>query len=361
MLVIGLQVGLKIDPHIPTNAFRFKTHTLTLTHTHTAKYTKEEWYDLSIEERAKAVDDVRNEQDCDQLSTIYFLLRKSPQAVTSGAELRKPASFRDTKGKGMVSTHCLMMMYSRDSDNNNEDGENKDINKSSKSLKSKGENNTFILQKDKLSLLLQAIADKEIPEELEVWFAKLKFWIRYCYDDDNRGFELPSEDKYLLHAAVSNEDTPPIIIELLLAIYPQSVALPVDESEMVFPLHLAASTPRYKRQPFEVHQGKSIFELLLQANPDAATIKSAGGLPVDIAQASGHYTEDEIEPLLQAAMRQFVMDMDDGPPRAGGGLARREDDESYFDGNAKPGLEELSTSGGSASEFSDVTDPPMDC
>jgi hypothetical protein len=267
-----------------------------------AKYTPMEWHALTAEDRAQSVDEVRDEQDHDQLSMIYFLLRKFPAAIASGAALRKPALFRDSKGKGMVSTHCLMMLYERE----------------------KGDR--FALVKDKFTLLEETIQAGTIPEELETWWSKMKFWIRYCYHGDE---DLPSGENYLLHAAAANEDTPPILVELLIALYPQSAALPVN-GDTVFPLHLAAGTPPYKKQPFEVQDGKGLFEMLVEANPEAATIKSAQGLPVDIAQAAGR-SEEEVEPLVQGAMRQFVMDMDEEIDLTGmddaPGLLEESDDE----------------------------------
>ena len=45
-----------------------------------------------------------------------------------------------------------------------------------------------------------------------------------------------------IHAAVSNSDTPPLVVQLLVAIYPQSASYPVGGGTE-FPLHIAAATP----------------------------------------------------------------------------------------------------------------------
>jgi hypothetical protein len=84
------------------------------------------------------LDDAIEEQSLEQLSTVYLLLRTFPAAITSGVLLRKPAVFRDTKGKGMVSTHYLVLLYS------------------------------WTLQKNHLAMLQEVILNtRQIPEELE--------------------------------------------------------------------------------------------------------------------------------------------------------------------------------------------------
>jgi hypothetical protein len=246
-----------------------------------AMYSPFEWKHLNSEERAEAVDEVREEHDREQLSTIFFLLRKSPMALTSGALLRKPAVFRDTQGKGMVSAHYLAVVYSKDIDGN------------------------YVLQEEILAALQVAINTGEMPEELDHWWQKLKFWIRFCYDGDEK---LPHGEDYLLHAAVASSDTPPMVIQLLLALFPESVSLPVN-GEVTYPLHIAAATPFYKPQHYEVVETPDVFEMLVRANPEAASVHSALGSPIDIAHAHGK-SDDEVLPLLEGFIEKVMAEME---------------------------------------------------
>ena len=244
-----------------------------------AQYTASEWKYLDPAERAKAVDAVREEQDLEQLTTIFTLLRKFPLGVTSGALLKKPAVFRDTRGKGMVSAHYLSFVYSRGI----------------------ADQFDYELQKDKLFLIQAAIKTKQIPKELEGWWSKMKFWIRYCYT----GKEVLKEDEnYLLHAAVGNSDTPPLVVQLLLAIYPTSATLAIND-ETDYPLHIAAATPFYNPQYYELVETPDLLEMLVRAYPYAANYKSLNGKPIEIAVANGK-SDDELEPLQEYFVQEII-------------------------------------------------------
>jgi hypothetical protein len=148
--------------------------------------------------------------------------------------------------------------------------------------------------------LYEAINTGEIPDQMQQWWSKLKFWIRFCYAG---GESLPHKEEYLLHAALANSDTPPLIIELLLAMYPESASLPVN-GETQYPLHIAAATPTYQPQGFEMLEDNNVFELLVRAFPEAASVQSPSGLPLDIANAHGK-SEEEVRPLIvEGAVRE---------------------------------------------------------
>lgn len=233
-----------------------------------ARYSPEAWKSLRPEERAKAVDEVIEEKKAEQLSTICFLLRSFPMAVAPTTQPLK-ACFRDTRGNGMVFSLYLLMMYA-----SNDVGDH------------------FVLQSN-LDLIEEAIEPEEIPPELESWWAKLKFWIRYCYRSEIR---LPKEDKFLLHAAVGNEDVPPLVIELLLAIFPNSVTIPVHGGSE-YPLHIAAATNRYMPQSFETINRRSTIQSLVDAYSEAADVRSPRDTPFEIALAKGTRSQDELKVL----------------------------------------------------------------
>lgn len=286
-----------------------------------AQYSEFEWKHLDPQVRGEAVNEAREEQDQEQLTNIFYLLKKMPNAITSGAMLRKPAVFRDDQGKGMVSTHFLVFLY-----------------------KQKAEDN-YVLQKDKLELIQAAIESKHISRDLEEWWQKMKFWIWFCYGGSE---DLPShEEDYLLHAAVDNPDTPPLVIQLLLAMYPKSARLPVN-GEVTFPLHIAAAAPAYKPQFYEITNTLNVFEMLVRTYPEAASIQCPVGSPIDIAQANGR-SEEEVRPLLEGFMKEVMADMQT----------------SYVDLTVadmkKPRLEDVETSSqGELSEMTDYTPSTQD-
>jgi len=231
-----------------------------------ARYTPEAWKMIEPEERARAVDEVIEEKKAEQLSTIYFLLRHFPLAVAPSTTARKAHEFRDAHGKGMISALYLHLVYACD-----EDGEH------------------TVLQSN-MELLENATAQKEIPRELESWWSKVKFWIRYCYKSE---IQLRSDDAFLLHAAVANPDVPPLLIELLVALFPDSAALPINGTTE-YPLHIAAATAKYDAQPYEKKDRRGTIEVLFGAYPNAACVLSPSGTPFDIAQAKGTRSQEEL-------------------------------------------------------------------
>ena len=231
-----------------------------------ARYTPQAWKTIEPEERARAVDEVIEEKKAEQLSTIYFLLRHFPLAVAPSTTARKAHEFRDAHGRGMISALYLHLVYACE-----EDGEPK------------------VLQSN-LELLENAISQKKIPRELESWWSKVKFWIRYCYKSE---IQLQSDDVFLLHAAVANPDVPPLLIELLVALFPNAAALPIN-GETEYPLHIAAATVRYEAQPYETKDRRGTIEVLFGAYPNAARVLSPSGTPFHIAQAKGTRSQEEL-------------------------------------------------------------------
>jgi hypothetical protein len=241
-----------------------------------ARRTPEQWNkEMTPEQHSQAVSDVIAEQDLDQLTSIFELLRAFPVAVSTATVLRKPAIFRDANGRGMISAHYTLWCYTQVEERLDGD-------------------KSWEPHPERMELFKDAIALREIPPSMEAWWGKLKFWIWYCYPKQLG--DIPQEDKYLLHAAVANEDTPPRIIELVAAQFPESASLPVRGLD--YPLHIAAKTLSYQPQPFE-EDDMSTLEIVAKAYPKAATIRSAQGLPIHIAMECDKSWE-EIEPLVQA-------------------------------------------------------------
>lgn len=255
-----------------------------------AKYGEEEWKSLRSKKRAAAVEEVLNEQDLEQLSTIYTLIREYPSALKPPTLVQKPAGIGKKRGCGMISTHFLKLLYQRQP----RDGDS--VVDESAELDPEKDEWTFL--KYNMTFFLLALENRVIPSEIDQWWDKMKFWIRFSYTGDTI---LPPDDEYLLHAAVSNPDTPPLMVELLLAIYPESASLPV-EGNLEYPLHIAAATPTYVPQYFENYETKNVYQLLIDAYPEASSVKTSSGIPLDIARSVGK-ADDETGPLLKASLR----------------------------------------------------------
>lgn len=175
------------------------------------------------------------------------------------------------------------------------------------------------LSKDFSRRFKECIEDGEISEHdpaIYDWWMKIEHLLAFCAaakktrskarrkqtnEDETNPSQLPQ--KYLLHAALSNTDTPPLLIKALLSFYPESIHLP--QSSGALPLHLAASVrdyiPRYyEREAFPIRkQPETSLELVLEADPSALWKRWNGLLPFHCAVACGR-TMESLTLLLDA-------------------------------------------------------------
>jgi hypothetical protein len=87
------------------------------------------------------------------------------------------------------------------------------------------------------------------------------------------------DDQYMLHCALTNADVPPLLIELLVMIFPHAVSIPLPCTS-IFPVHLAAATPTYVSQDFEVPYPGTSLEILAEMTPRSILIDSSTGRSV---------------------------------------------------------------------------------
>ncbi|GKY96873.1 hypothetical protein MPSEU_000646400 [Mayamaea pseudoterrestris] len=129
--------------------------------------------------------------------------------------------------------------------------------------------------------------DKLKAQSFARWWHKMKFWIRYCIPrnalDAYKDMPCQFSDEYLLHAALANsKNTPPQLIELILALFPNSVQLSLPGHSML-PLHIACSNESYFAFPFEKSCASAV-DLILKAYPSGANVASDDGvLPLHLA------------------------------------------------------------------------------
>jgi hypothetical protein len=229
-----------------------------------SRNTPEQWMNSSESTKRTHLRDAERVFECKQVETVFELLRSHPNAILGKALHRKP-SF---EGVGPISKHYLSLAYIQ----------------TSKGWK------PFPAA---IKLLKESIVNARIARELQSWWETLKVMI-WDYPSVT---QLPKTERYLLHAALYNPDTPPLIIQLLLELFPESASIPVPQSES-YPLHIAAGTTNYQPQPFEIPFSTNGLHLVLLAYDDAAYMFSCGRLPIHICIAGGK-TWDEIGPLAQ--------------------------------------------------------------
>jgi hypothetical protein len=153
----------------------------------------------------------------------------------------------------------------------------------------------WMLNKTKAQMLRDVVTSSRIPTELELWWSNLKVLIWY----GQAGSPIPPGDQWLLHAALANNgDMPPLIIELILELFPRSVSTPLPGTTL-YPLHLAAAAAKYVPMPFEkVLSMASSLEMIFYIYPEAIKYDSGDRSVLHIAISRGK-TWDELRPLVK--------------------------------------------------------------
>ncbi|GAX13665.1 hypothetical protein FisN_14Lh319 [Fistulifera solaris] len=236
------------------------------------KYSYAEWTNMSDLEKANAIQQVTEEEDRALFESIYQLLRLEPSVVERLHILRRrpPIEGQNMQSTDMVSSHFIFWLYEE--------------NEMGKWITN--ETHSQLLQK----ILDGSVSLAELPAPWESWWAIMKDCIRECcpnkLPNDNRKLSIPGDDdQYLLHAALLNCDTPPPVVSILLTFYPLAASMCLPGTSLL-PLHIAAWTTNYASRSFEIC-GPQSLELVSIANPDAASKKADGFLPLHIAIRSG--------------------------------------------------------------------------
>ena len=226
------------------------------------------WREMSFLEKKVEYESVVDAQETRQLGTIFELLRRYPDAIQNRL-LSKGSSTvsRNLRSLSDLSIHFLSWIYSRSS---------------------KG---GYRVRYENLMALRNSIVEARILPELEEWWIKLKECI---WKDSNSN--LPRTNEYLLHSALHNSETPPLVIELLIQLFPSSARMSIPGTS-TFPLHIAADTAAYQSQEFEIPYGINNIHLVLRAYKEAVRLKANGRLPLHICLSKGKIWE-EVCPLV---------------------------------------------------------------
>ena len=179
------------------------------------------------------------------------------------------------------------------------------------------------ISEDFYACFTECIQEGEIGDDpvMSDWWSKIEYLIAFCAcckqyrsgtkaikrkNDSSRRMDpnsYPSE--YLLHAALMNDDTPPSVIRLLLAIYPNSVKIP-DPKSSALPLHLGAMKQDYIPRFYEVNttDDDTTMIIVLKSDPSAILKRHEGRLPLHYAIESGR-TINSLKYLLNTTISSY--------------------------------------------------------
>ncbi len=143
------------------------------------------------------------------------------------------------------------------------------------------------------STLLEAIEDEFLRDDDPAfldWWKKIEYLIAFSTGANNPD-KFPKNQ--LLHAALKNIDTPPLVVRMILALYPQSIQL-LDQETLAHPLYIAASRPEYIPRKYEVEMcgRESILEIVLSHEKRLINKRHELRLPIHAAISSGRVYSD---------------------------------------------------------------------
>jgi hypothetical protein len=236
-----------------------------------SQYTPTAWRELPLEEKQEEFKRATATQDQRQVNTIFQLLKLHPDAVRSKVITIGAPKASNLDNVGKVASHYLTWCYARNGLG-------------------------WQIRPDNIKILRAAVIEAAISMPLERWWEDMKSLIRECFPGQKGS--IPDSDSFLLHAALYNPDTPPLVIELLLELFPDSASLPLPGTNN-YPLHIAAGTNAYHPQAFEIASSMDAIRLTLMAYSTAARATSHGRLPIHVAISRGK-TWKELQPLVEA-------------------------------------------------------------
>jgi hypothetical protein len=241
------------------------------------KYSHAVWKGLTDRQKAEAIWRVAQAEDTLRLSTIFVMLKRNPKLMHAGSGSGLMVN-ADLSRTNMVSNHYLSLFRG-----------------------SQKSNQTSIIDCAISDAAVNGGQFTNATKDFLKWLQKLKFWIRYCEPP----VPLPSiasiprdgDEHFLVHAAVSNPDTPPKVVQLLLALLPSSThrSLP---STKILPLHLAALTSPNVRSDTNLNRS-SCIDMLVRDHPMAASCQSELGWPLHLAIKSGQ-SWDVVQQIVDA-------------------------------------------------------------
>jgi hypothetical protein len=151
-----------------------------------------------------------------------------------------------------------------------------------------------------------------VPPQYTEWWEKLKLfinlWATHFWDDDNEEND-GDEDENLLHNALMNSDSPPLLIQLLAKLYPKSISLTHPKSSAL-PIHFACR--QWQFQEYPPRRGEKIISLdqicgeFLKEDATQTRKRHRKRLPLHHAIKTGK-TWDFIKPLVTNDLKSLLV------------------------------------------------------
>ena len=173
----------------------------------------------------------------------------------------------------------------------------------------KRERDSFAITMKRLAYAKKSGRDLVLTPQYTEWWEKLKLfinlWATHFWDDSDETY---FDDKSLLHNALMNSDSPPLLIQLLAKLYPESIHLSHPKTAAL-PIHFACRQWKFREYP--PRRGEKIVDLdqickeLLREDPTLTRKRNRDRLPLHHAIAAGK-TWDFIKPLVTHDMESLL-------------------------------------------------------
>ena len=257
------------------------------------QFTPSQWKAMRDYERDHEIRKVVHAYALEQLTAIFELLRHDPDVIDTKTLFRVE---EERKSKSQVKRPLSVQTFAA-----SEDVSNLMLTKAVRVSYEIGNVSAHFItwsydkkrigwktHRSNLATIKEAIMDGFVPILLDKWWRKLKIWIWHDCTWDN----IPRRDEFLLHAALSNPDTPVWVANLIIECFPRSASIPIPRSGGKFPLHIACETDKYVHLPFEFKHSRTVIDLTLHAYPDAVLMKWDDQLPIHLAINAGKEWSD---------------------------------------------------------------------
>ena len=166
----------------------------------------------------------------------------------------------------------------------------------------KREKDSFAITMKRLAFAKTNEKESVLPTQYTEWWEKLRYfinlWATHFRDDNDNA--CGGEDEELLHNALMNPDSPPLLIQLLAKLYPESILIKYQNSAAL-PIHFACRQWQFREYP--PRRGERIVNLdqvcseLLKVDLTQVRKRHRSRLPLHHAIATGK-TWDFIRPLV---------------------------------------------------------------
>ena len=162
-----------------------------------------------------------------------------------------------------------------------------------------------------ISTTMETATNDGTADGFHNWWNKMKYWIQYYRPEQSfSGALLPGSveafPEHLLHAALSNPDTPPPVVFILLRLDLASAASPSIANDRL-PIHTAVVASPYTARHYEENRlPHSTTELVYRAHPAAVRVRDpvTNRLPLHLALWNGQKTWSQgIATLVEAEPR----------------------------------------------------------